>query len=164
MSIRWSEKEYQEYLDRAGPKKKKKQRKPKIKQVKPSTVEKITGGLKITIFRIHPSLNRWTNWHYTKKHQVKKDWEDEICLLLIKYKKLQLEKAKVRIIYYTPNYQSDRDNYTPKFIMDGLVKSGLLADDNRNIVKPTWDFGFATTENQRTEITITWEVSENGIE
>lgn len=157
MSIRWTEKEYQEYLDkRAGPKKKK-QRKPKFKKVKPSTVDEIAGGLKITIFKIHPSLNRWTNWHYRKKHQVKKDWKDEICLLLIKYKRLQLEKAKVSITYYTPNYRSDKENYAPKFIMDGLVKSGLLVDDNRNIVKPTWDFGFANTEDQRTEITILWE-------
>ena len=158
MSIRWTEKQYQEYLEkRAGPKKKKKQRTPKIKKIRPSKVAEIPGGLKITMYQIHPSLNRWTNWHHMKKHQVKKDWEDEICLLLIKYKRLQLEKAEISITYYTPNYQSDRDNFTPKFVMDGLVKSGLLADDNRNIVKPTWDFGLATIEDQRTEITIIWE-------
>lgn len=87
----------------------------------------------------HPSLNVWTRWHWTKKNKVKKEWEKELGWLCKKYNNPKLEEALIEITYYFDNkHQRDKDNYTPKFIMDGLTKGGIIADDNTDNVFLNW--------------------------
>lgn len=95
--------------------------------------------IKITLTRAHPSLNDWTNWHWAKKSKVKKSFEDEIGWLAGKYGEPKLTNCDVKIIYtFKSKRRRDKDNYTPKFIMDGLVKSGILNDDNDNEIYLNW--------------------------
>jgi len=89
-------------------------------------------GIKITIpCRVHPSLNEWKNWHWTKVGREKVSWEKEI------YYELKLAKAplfkfpKVKITYYFKDKRArDKDNYAPKFILDGIKKAKVIIDDS----------------------------------
>ena len=102
----------------------------------------------------HPSLNVWTNWHWAKKDREKKEWEKEIGWLCKKFDEPQLENAMVEIIYYFDNkHRRDKDNYSPKFIMDSLTKAGIIADDNTDNIFLNWKIKY-DKENPRTEIKI----------
>ena len=50
----------------------------------------------------------------------------------------------------------DKDNMAPKWIMDGLVKSGVIQDDNTKVVDLDWAISPGCAEWCRTEIVI-WE-------
>jgi len=66
----------------------------------------------------------------------------------------------VRITYYfAANRRRDKDNYTPKMLMDGLVKAGVLMDDSKDRIDLDW--GFAQGSPERTEIVIE-EAHRNG--
>lgn len=123
----------------------------KVISVKPVAVQS-KYSCKVTLPGVPPSLNRWTNLHWTVKCETKKDWE-----YLIRYtvnKIAPFKKPIVRIIYYfNTNRRRDKDNYTPKFIMDGLVKAGVIKDDNINAVDLDWDIRIDKNGN-RTEVFI----------
>lgn len=64
---------------------------------------------------------------------LKQRWKDFIRLFVDEqgYSNLRIEKCEVRqIIYYPTNRGHDTDNSTPKFILDGLVESGMIIDDD----------------------------------
>ena len=111
--------------------------------------------MKITIpNKTHPSLNTWTNWHWAKKNRIKKAWEEEIYYLSVKHGQPELKKSIVDITYYfRTNRRRDRDNYSPKFILDWLVKAGLIADDDDKSLYLSWNLE-VDKENPRTEIEI----------
>lgn len=111
--------------------------------------------MKITIpGKQHPSLNSWTRWHWAKKNRIKKDWVEEIGWLVKTKAKQKYEKALVEIIYYFDNkHKRDKDNYAPKFIMDGLVEAGVITDDNTDDIFLNWKLKY-DKENPRTEIII----------
>jgi Holliday junction resolvase RusA-like endonuclease len=103
----------------------------------------------------HPSLNKWSRWHWSKKNRIKKEWIKEIGWLCKKYNEPNLENALVEIVYYFDNKHSrDKDNYTPKFILDGLTKAGIIADDDDDNIFLNWKIKY-DEENPRTVITIT---------
>lgn len=86
-----------------------------------------------------PSLNKWTKMHWAKSRGIKKRWEAMIAVLAKQAKAPKFSKANINITYYfTTNHRRDKDNYTPKFIMDGLVKAGVLVDDNTSLVNVDW--------------------------
>lgn len=104
--------------------------------------------------RLHPSLNDWTNWHWTERKEIKEIWEAEIGYLVGRYGSPKLTNVIIDITYYFPDKRvRDKDNYTPKFIMDSLVKAELLKDDNDNDIYLNWKLKY-DKENPRTEIRI----------
>ncbi len=65
------------------------------------------------------------------------------------------EKSIVEINYYFKDKRRrDPDNYSGKFILDGLVSAGVIADDNFGSIKLLLD-GYHDKQNPRTEIIIT---------
>lgn len=125
----------------------------KIKRRRPEpTINKAAGEITVTIYDIPPSLNDWKGIHWTKYTEIKKQWENLLIVLLRGC--TRVEKPVVRITYY-PDIDRDRDkdNYTPKFIMDGLKKSGIIRDDSTKAVNLDWDIG-PVVECGRTEIVI----------
>ena len=117
--------------------------------------------IKITIPYLPPSLNKWSRMHWAEARQIKKQWEHDIYYESYKYYELRdkaiypLTKAKVRIKFYFKDKRiRDKDNYTPKFILDALVKAGILQDDNADAIGQTEIiFGFDKTD-PRTEIEV----------
>ena len=102
----------------------------------------------------HPSLNKWTRWHWAKKDKVKKEFIQEITLKCNKYQQPNLDNAKIEVLYYFKNKRRrDKDNYVPKFILDGLVNAEIIKDDNDNNIFLNWKLLY-DEDNPRTEIII----------
>lgn len=111
--------------------------------------------IKITIPRVHPSINEWKDWHWAKTGRVKKSFESDIGWLAGKYNEPMLENCDVEIIYYFDNkIRHDKDNYVPKFILDGLVKAGIIKDDNDGNIFLNWKLILGHDE-RKTEIIVT---------
>lgn len=63
-------------------------------------------------------------------------------------------KSEVTISYYfATRHRRDPDNYSGKFIMDGLVGAGIIKDDSFDCVNLILK-GYYDKDNSRTEITI----------
>lgn len=85
------------------------------------------------------SLNKWSRMHWAAARGIKKRWENMIAVLALQQKAPKFKKANIIIEYYfTTAHRRDKDNYTPKFIMDGLVKASVLTDDNTSLVNVDW--------------------------
>jgi Holliday junction resolvase RusA-like endonuclease len=72
-----------------------------------------------------------------KQYDYKMELYDSIWKLALAMKLPKFEKATVKISYYhaTKRRRDPSDNYAPKFLMDALVKGGVLTDDNGELVK-----------------------------
>ena len=110
----------------------------------------------ITIPDIPPSLNKWSRMHWAKAAEIKKQWEANIYYSAYSQRpKEPFKKAKVTITYFFKTKQRhDLDNYTPKFILDGLVKAKILLDDRAEYIGMTELIQEYDKERPRTEITI----------
>lgn len=132
----------------------------KIKRNRPQSEVKQDGSrLTITINDVPPSLNVWHGMHWAKKEQEKRKWEELIKSLLAGKKKLRqaYRRPTVRITFYFDiDRDRDKDNMTPKWIMDGLVKVGVIRDDNSKEVDLDWSIDPGVHEWCRTEIVV-WE-------
>lgn len=102
----------------------------------------------------HESMNTWMIMKRPMMNALKQRWKDFIRWFVNEqgYSNLRIEKCEVRqIIYYPTNRRHDTDNSTPKFILDGLVESGMIIDDDsEHITKLTLecavDKGYPRTE------------------
>jgi hypothetical protein len=92
---------------------------------------------KIELFfdRIHPSTNTYMRWHWTKVSEEVEIWH-WLVKAALKGKKVRFERPVVSTDYYfTDNRDRDRGNYIPKFLIDALVKEGILKDDSCKAIK-----------------------------
>jgi Holliday junction resolvase RusA-like endonuclease len=86
---------------------------------------------------IPPTQNEFRRMHHFEIAKRKKEWE---AAVMIEVKRQSIEKVdKVILVYmfhFADNRRRDADNYATacKFINDGLVKAGILPDDNFNCV------------------------------
>lgn len=90
--------------------------------------------MKYIIDEIPPSnnkfLGRTNKWEYQEK---KKHWAQLINLKCRPKPEKTFDKATVKITYYfRTKIRRDPDNYSGKFILDGLVKAEIIADDSFN--------------------------------
>ena len=80
-----------------------------------------------------PTQNEFRRMHYYEIAKRKKEWED-IVIMEVKRQSIQrVQKVKMTYMFhFADNRKRDADNYMTscKFINDGLVKSGILPDDN----------------------------------
>ena len=109
-----------------------------------------------TIPMIPPSDNHFKGrknvWEY---RELKKQWCDTIMTMCRPRPKIPIQKAVVTITYYfKTKARHDPDNYNGKFIMDGLVQGGIIADDSFDCIELRLRGGYDKA-NPRTEITIT---------
>jgi Holliday junction resolvase RusA-like endonuclease len=100
--------------------------------------QKIDGGYKVMIEDVPPSLNKWSRMHWTKSRKIKKFWEETVQWMFAGIKQFKNPVVRIRYSFDTKR-RRDKDNYTPKFIMDGLVKSGVIKDDNVGAVDLDWN-------------------------
>lgn len=112
--------------------------------------------MKYIIQEIPPSNNKFmgrTNkWEYQEE---KRNWERLIRLSCRKRPEKPFKKAEVKITYYfKTRVKHDPDNYSGKFILDGLVKAGIIEDDSFNNIRLELS-GKYDKLNPRTEIEVT---------
>ncbi|MFZ5688653.1 MAG: RusA family crossover junction endodeoxyribonuclease [Bacillota bacterium] len=92
-------------------------------------------GVRIILPGIPPTANTYLgNSHHHKIYQTaKKEWENAVvwAVKTAGWRGEPLRKARVELIYHFPDHRRrDPDNYSGKFILDGLKKAGVLVDDS----------------------------------
>lgn len=106
-----------------------------------------------------PSLNEYINVCRTnpyKASKFKKDLEKDISIFLSRLPKFE-NKVSIHFHWIEENKKRDLDNVAAgkKFILDAMVKSGKLTDDNRNNV-----VAFTDTFEYGKEAKVILEISE----
>lgn len=95
----------------------------------------MTNPIRLTIPGVPPSLNRTAGranvWDY---RATKKKWTEAV-VWAIRAAKIRPEKpydrARVLITYYFPTAaRHDADNYSGKYLLDGLTQGGIIVDDD----------------------------------
>lgn len=116
--------------------------------------------MKYTINDIPPSNNKFMGrgTRYVQSiqyHEEKEKWEWLVKVAVGRNKpKKPYKKATVTLIYYFPTrHRRDPDNYSGKFILDGLVKAKVIEDDSFNHIDLILK-GKVDKNNPRTEIVI----------
>ncbi len=125
-----------------------------IKRKRPeSIVRQENGILTVAIYDVPPSLNDWHGMHWAAKAEAKRQWEELLKALL--RGTAVYRQPVVRIAYsFNIDRNRDKDNMTPKWIMDGLVKAGVIEDDNSKAVDVDWSIVPDVCEWCKTEIVI----------
>lgn len=113
--------------------------------------------VKLVIPAIPPSNNKYMGRGSIKGQafayqEEKRKWEWLVRAAVKKKPQKPFKKARVRITYFFPNkIRRDPDNYSGKFLLDGLRKAKLIEDDSfSNIILEL--AGSYDSENPRTEI------------
>ena len=87
---------------------------------------------------VHPSLNKWAVANRFAANKCKQEWKQMVYWACkeIGIKKTIITPVTVCIhCKFKDKRRRDCDNYTPKFILDGLVEAGVLIDDSCDVVK-----------------------------
>ncbi len=89
-----------------------------------------------TIPEIPPSNNKFlgreNRWEYQK---LKKQWAKLIAVYCRPKPSEPLRRASVTLLYhFKDRRRRDPDNYSGKFILDGLTKAGIIADDSFDVI------------------------------
>lgn len=94
-------------------------------------------GFRYSVPEIPPSNNKYIGREARFAYQAeKKRWAQLIAVCCRPRPEEPLRGVTVRITYYfADNRRRDPDNYAPKFILDGLVRSGILEDDSFQVIK-----------------------------
>lgn len=116
--------------------------------------------MKLVIKDIPPSNNKFmgrgTKYVQSIQYQEEKQkWEWLIKAAVGKNKPIAaLDKAVISITYYFKDKRRrDPDNYSGKFLLDGLVRAGVIQDDSFSNIDLVLK-GTSDKENPRTEIKI----------
>ncbi len=105
----------------------------------------------------HPSINKWMIMQRQAMNSLKQKWKDFIIWFItdLGYEDMQIKKCTIEYITYMPTKRrSDPDNYTPKFINDGLVEAGFLVDDSDENIRTLSLSCRHDKDNPRTEIIV----------
>lgn len=92
-----------------------------------------------TIPFIPPSNNKYqgngregSNYKYQNE---KKNWADYCKLFCRPLPGLPIELCEITLEYhFKDSRRRDPDNYSGKFILDGMVKAGVIADDSMSVI------------------------------
>ena len=112
--------------------------------------------MKIILKGVPPSMNKFVGrkneWEYREE---KKKWTEAVYYACIQQKPYGTpEHALVRIDYYFPDERRhDADNYSGKFLHDGLTLAKAIKDDDfKHICHVA--YGHVDKSNPRTEIRV----------
>ena len=81
----------------------------------------------------HESINAWMIMKRPMMNALKQRWKDFVVWLIgdLGYSNIGISKCTItQRIYYPTKRRHDIDNSVPKFILDGLVESGMIVDDD----------------------------------
>lgn len=104
---------------------------------------------------IPPSFNRVAGRNEWEYREQKKRITEHVRLLALQHRpKTPIDKAIVTIRYYFPDARRrDPDNYSGKFLLDGLTKAGIIVDDSFNHITLRLE-AYCDPARPRTEIVV----------
>lgn len=93
--------------------------------------------IKLEIPRVPDSLNKMLNHHWTKRQADKAEWLKDIQTLWLLNKKIIIQSPiKITLEYFfKDNRKRDYDNYSGKYILDGLKETFIEDDNARDCLK-----------------------------
>lgn len=102
-----------------------------------------------------PSLNRVAGRGPYNYRQAKERFTEQVRLNCLNHRpKSPIGLATVTIRYYFPDRRRrDPDNYSGKFLLDGLTKAGIIVDDSFNHITLHLE-AYCEPSRPRTEIEI----------
>ena len=109
-------------------------------------------------FPTHPSINSWFILKRPAMNHLKEQWKNFIIWWIAD---LGLKDANIKfcsmefISFFKTRARRDCDNTVPKFILDGMVLSGLILDDDYLHLQSLTLRCVYDKSNPRTEIIIT---------
>lgn len=113
--------------------------------------------MKITIVLpfLPPSLNRVAGRGPYNYREAKERFTEQVRLNCLNSRpKAPVDRSTVTIRYYFPDRRRrDPDNYSGKFLLDGLTKAGIIADDSFNHITLHLE-AYCDPKKPRTEIEI----------
>jgi len=113
--------------------------------------------MKITIDDIPPSLNSiifMAKKHWGAYYGYKKKWKDKVHACISDDSVLFKEPVIITITYFFGNkHKHDFDNYSGKFILDGLSGKVIEDDSSKQITELRIRFNY-DKDNPRTEVDI----------
>lgn len=105
----------------------------------------------------HESINKWMIMQRPMMNALKQKWKEFIQWFVEEqgYTNLHIEKCEIhQSVYYPTMRRRDVDNSIPKFILDGMVESGMVVDDDcKHITKIVLECGY-DKDHPRTELYI----------
>jgi len=105
----------------------------------------------------HESINTWMIMKRPAMNGLKQRWKDFIKWFVEYqgYANLRIKRCEIsQTIYFPTNRRHDIDNSVPKFILDGLVESGMIEDDDSKHITRLEMRCLNDSEHPRTEIMI----------
>ncbi len=114
--------------------------------------------MKIIVNEIPPSDNTYKGRNNVWAYRKDKERWTELLYILTLYAKphdyITPEKAKVTVTYFfKTKARHDPDNYSGKFMLDGIVKAGVIKDDSFDCIELVLR-GSYDKDNPRTEVEI----------
>lgn len=106
-----------------------------------------------------PGLNQILNVsksHWAKYHKLKKQYTTLVAILARTCLKPCFSSVHIDIHWFCRNKKRDPDNIcsAKKFLLDGLVAAGILADDGWRCVSGFSDFLAIDRKNPRIEVVL----------
>lgn len=113
----------------------------------------------LTVPGTPPSLNEFMRLHHHTRNDVAKMWYDIVSYSAGKHRHKRYNKVSVRLRYwFRDGYIRDPDNFAGKFLLDGLVRCGVLQGDSFANIDLYVGRGGIDRNNPRVEIEIRpWE-------
>lgn len=108
-------------------------------------------------FPYHESINSWMIMKRPAMNGLKQKWKDFIKWFVGEqgYSNLRISECEIhQTVFYSTERRHDIDNSVPKFLLDGLVESGMIVDDDSKHIKKLTLQCFTDRQNPRTEIFI----------
>ena len=117
--------------------------------------------MKFVITGKFPSLNEYTEGNRNNRYhgaKIKKDCQQNVIQAIrqAKLPKVSNYPIHMKITWYEANRRRDIDNitYAVKFINDGLVQMGVIADDSQRFIRSIENVVEVDKENPRIEVEI----------
>lgn len=112
--------------------------------------------MKIILPLIPPTINKYIGRDNRFQYQKdKKEFQKIAKLMTLKDRPKQpIEKCNITITYYFKDKRRRDPSNFDKFVLDFLVESGFITDDNYFVIKEFTTKAFVDSKNPRTEIEI----------
>lgn len=103
------------------------------------------------------NLNKYINAERTSRYaaaRIKKEETDRCTWAFKGIKPITKPPITIDFKWYVPNKRQDPDNvaFAKKFILDGMVKAGVIPNDGMNWILTLTDFFLFDKENPRVEV------------
>ena len=106
-------------------------------------------------------LNDYTKACRTNRYagaKMKQDNESHVTIFIRnQLRDERFERVSIRFNWYEPNKKRDPDNiaFAKKFILDALVREGVLKNDTQKYIEHFEDYFYINTKEPRIEVWIT---------